>query len=102
MAALEETIGQMLLLAFQGKDGPSPEFVDAPRAFRPAGVTLFRSLNIAHPAQVRDLTAALQRAAQAQGLPPLLIATDQEGGQLMAVGVSLLARMIILASRPIT
>jgi beta-N-acetylhexosaminidase len=35
---------------------------------------------------VRELTQALQQAARNEGLPPLLIAADQEGGQLMAVG----------------
>ena len=39
-----------------------------------------------NPAQVRQLTTQLQQLAREVGLPPLLIATDQEGGQLMAVG----------------
>ena len=60
--------------------------LDAMKAFRPGGVTLYRALNIDHPAQVRELTSALQAAARDAGLPPLLIATDQEGGQLMAIG----------------
>ncbi len=50
-----------------------------------AGVTLFRDHNIESPAQVRALTAALQAAARADSRP-LLIATDQEGGQLNALG----------------
>lgn len=83
---LEQAIGQKLLLAFSGKDQPSPEILDALRRFQPAGVTLYRSLNVDTPAQVRRLTQALQRAAQKAGLPLLLIAADQEGGQLMAVG----------------
>lgn len=49
-------------------------------------MTLFRSLNIDHPAQVRHLTDSLQRLALDLGLPPFLIAADQEGGQLMAIG----------------
>jgi beta-N-acetylhexosaminidase len=49
-------------------------------------LTLFRSLNIDNPAQVRRLTDALQRLARELDLPPLLIAADQEGGQLMAIG----------------
>ena len=78
-------IGQKLLLAFQGKE-PSPEIIDALKKYRPGGLTFFRSLNIENPAQVRQLTDALQRVAQGFNLPPLLIATDQEGGQLMAIG----------------
>lgn len=84
--SLEQTIGQKLLLAFQGKDKPSDEIVRALRAYRPAGITLFRSFNIDTPDQLRNLTDQLQRIARDLELPPLLIAVDQEGGQLMAVG----------------
>jgi beta-N-acetylhexosaminidase len=35
---------------------------------------------------VRALTSSLQRLAQDAGLPPFIVAADQEGGQLMAVG----------------
>ncbi|HMB21203.1 MAG TPA: glycoside hydrolase family 3 protein, partial [Anaerolineales bacterium] len=83
---LEQTIGQKLLLAFQGKDKPSDKIVRALREYRPAGITLFRSFNIDTPSQLRSLTDQLQRLARDLQLPPLLIAVDQEGGQLMAVG----------------
>jgi beta-N-acetylhexosaminidase len=84
--SLEEALGQKLLLAFEGKLGLTAELLEALRRYRPAGVTLFRSMNIDTPAQVRALCRELQQAAQKAGLPPLLIAADQEGGQLMAVG----------------
>ncbi|MDL2335357.1 MAG: glycoside hydrolase family 3 N-terminal domain-containing protein [Chloroflexota bacterium] len=48
-----------------------------------AGVTLFRHWNVASVEQLRELTGALQGAAR---VGPLLIATDQEGGQLNALG----------------
>jgi beta-N-acetylhexosaminidase len=48
-----------------------------------AGVSLFRHANVESVAQVRELSAALQAAARVR---PLLIATDQEGGQLNALG----------------
>jgi len=83
---LSQTLGQKLLLAFEGKQSPSKEIIQALKSYQPAGITLFRSLNIENPPQVRSLTEALQRQAKEIGLPPLLIATDQEGGQLMAVG----------------
>ena len=38
--------------------------------------------NIVSSSQVRALTGSLQRAARQGGNPPLLIATDQEGGQV--------------------
>lgn len=81
-----DAIGQKLLIAFAGKDRPSPEILDALQEYRPAGMTLFRALNIDHPTQVRQLTQNLQDAAKEAGLPVLLIAADQEGGQLMAIG----------------
>jgi beta-N-acetylhexosaminidase len=83
---LQQAIGQKLLLAFQGKEEPSPEIVHALREYGPSGITLFRRFNIDEPAQVRSLTAQLQQFARDLGLPPLLIAADQEGGQLVAVG----------------
>ncbi len=83
---LAPALGQKLLLAFHGKDQPSPEFIAAFKEYRPAGITLFRALNIDHPAQLRGLNDFLQKLARDNGLPGLLIATDQEGGQLMAVG----------------
>ena len=78
-------IGQKLLLAFQGRE-PSPECIEGIKKYKPAGLTFFRSLNIDNPAQVRRLTESLQRIARDLDLPRLLIATDQEGGQLMAIG----------------
>jgi len=83
---LERQAGQKILLAFQGKESLSPEIVEAFRRYHPGGITLFRSLNVGTLAQLRGLNEALQRLAQSLNLPRLLIAADQEGGQLMAVG----------------
>ena len=57
---------------------------DAPAA----GVTLFRFSNVDSPGQVRGLVDALQAAARAGDAiaPPLLIAADQEAGQLIGLG----------------
>jgi beta-N-acetylhexosaminidase len=43
-------------------------------------------MNVGTPAQLKRLNESLQYLARELELPPLLIATDQEGGQLMAVG----------------
>lgn len=83
---IESLVGQKLLFAFHGRETPSPEMISAFEKFRPSGITLFRSMNVGSPAQLRGLTSSLQRLAQDLELPPLLIAADQEGGQLMAVG----------------
>ena len=50
-----------------------------------AGVTLFRAHNVVDPPQIRRLTAAIQGARPA-GAAPLLVAADQEGGQLVGLG----------------
>jgi beta-N-acetylhexosaminidase len=49
------------------------------------GVTLFRAHNVVDPEQVRRLTGAIQ-AARPAGQPPLMVAADQEGGQLVGLG----------------
>lgn len=82
---LEQAIGPKLMLSFAGTE-PSAEILAVLKRQHVGGITLFRALNVESPAQVRALTAALQRAAAASGQPPLLIAADQEGGQLMALG----------------
>ncbi|MBI9048940.1 MAG: hypothetical protein JEZ00_05965 [Anaerolineaceae bacterium] len=78
-------IGTKLLYAFEGKGALPDSILQAIRDQGIAGVTLFRDLNVSSPQQVRDLTAALQNIAAQAGQLPLLIAADQEGGQLMAI-----------------
>lgn len=69
------------MLAFRGT--ALPDWLRERLATAPAaGFTLFRHLNVRSPAQVRRLTAELRNAAGR----PLLIAADQEGGQLLALG----------------
>jgi beta-N-acetylhexosaminidase len=82
--SLENVVGQKLLWSFNGRT-PPPDFLAALAAGHVSGVTLFRSLNLDSPAQTRELTEALQRAAREAHCPPLLIGVDQEGGTLMAV-----------------
>jgi beta-N-acetylhexosaminidase len=78
-----------LMLAFRGTTVPAwlrQRLAAAPAA----GFTLFRHLNVRTPGQVRRLSADLQAAAAtrpgAASDRPLLIAADQEGGQLIALG----------------
>ena len=86
--AHEDAILGRLMLAFRGTTVPAwlrARLADAPVA----GFTLFRPNNVRSPRQLRRLTSELQGAARARigsnGLP-LLIAADQEGGQLLALG----------------
>ena len=84
---LDLWIGQMLMVGFRGtdlKEGDS--FLQAVSELHLGGVVLFdrdvptRSpvRNIVSPQQVQELTAQLQAVAEV----PLLIAIDQEGGQI--------------------
>jgi beta-N-acetylhexosaminidase len=70
--------GQSMMLRF-----PGPTFTDEARAafhrILPGGVLFFAD-NITSRSQIHDLCAELQAEAQSLGLPPLLIALDQEGG----------------------
>lgn len=73
-----------LMVAFAGTELPSSA-AGRIREHGVAGVTLFREHNVVDPPQIRRLTAAIQEARPA-GAPPLLIAVDQEGGQLVGLG----------------
>jgi beta-N-acetylhexosaminidase len=83
---IENLIGQKLLLAFKGKPTLSPEIITAFKKYRPSGITLFRPFNVGTLEELKNLNESLQALARELDLPLLLIATDQEGGQLMAVG----------------
>lgn len=83
---IERTVGQKLLFAFHGKEELSAEIIRAFKSYHPSGISYFRSLNMQSAAQVKSLSVSLQDLARELGLPPLLIGTDQEGGQLMAFG----------------
>jgi beta-N-acetylhexosaminidase len=75
---VREQAGQLLWAGFEGTELPD----DLRRAIadgRIGGAILF-ARNIESPDQVRELTAALHRAAPADA--PLLIAIDQEGGRV--------------------
>ena len=73
-------ISSRLMIAFEGHRLP-PDVAESIRRRPVAGVTLFRDANVESADQLRRLTTDLQATAT-DG--PLLIATDQEGGQLNA------------------
>ncbi|MBX3029467.1 MAG: glycoside hydrolase family 3 protein [Chloroflexi bacterium] len=74
-----------LLRAFDG-EMPPPDVLAAIRDGEAAGVALYRGLNVRSPAQLRALGDAVQAAARTGGRPTAIVATDQEGGQLMGIG----------------
>ena len=66
-----------------GLPGTAPDsaLLQRIREGRVGAVILFAA-NIVDRAQLKSLTGAMQRAARQGGNPPLLIAVDQEGGQV--------------------
>ncbi len=84
-----------VMVAFVGERLPArvaDRLTEAPAA----GMTVFRHHNVGSPGQLRELTDAVQRAADrgaaaadggtAAAALPLLIAADQECGQFLALG----------------
>ena len=71
---IEEKLGQMLIVGFQGCEAPS-YIIDWLKEGRIGGIILF-ARNIDTPRQLEALTQTLQQAAKY----PILIAIDQEGG----------------------
>ncbi|MET0772026.1 MAG: glycoside hydrolase family 3 N-terminal domain-containing protein [Candidatus Limnocylindrales bacterium] len=80
---LEQLVGQKLMVRMGGTK-PSAQLLRRVRRGEVGGVVLIGS-NIRNRAQVRRLTRRLQRAAREGGQPPLLIAIDQEGGDVRRV-----------------
>src|SRR5205085_1455409 len=73
-----QMVGQRMIISMNGTHADAALLARI-RAGQVGGIILFRS-NIVDATQVTALTQALQSAAAAGGQPPLLIATDQEGG----------------------
>jgi beta-N-acetylhexosaminidase len=78
--SLAKMIGQEVMVRMSGTS-PDAALLERIRRGEVGGVILYAD-NIVSEAQVRSLTAQLQSAARRGGNPPLLISTDQEGGQV--------------------
>lgn len=74
---------QHVLVAFGGLDVPD-DVAGLLAAGEVPGVTLFRHANVASADQVAELTARLQELCGSE--LPLLVAADQETGQLLGLG----------------
>ncbi len=74
-------IAETMMLAFDDTTAPA-DLLERIRTNAPAGFTIFAH-NSSSAEQMRELTEALQAANPAD--LPLLIASDQEGGQLIAL-----------------
>lgn len=80
----EDAVGEMLSLAFAGTE-PSAEILGTLRSRHVGGISLYRTLNLVSPAQVRKLTASLQACYRQTGNLPLIITADHEGGTMLPV-----------------
>lgn len=78
---VDAMLGQMIVTTFSGRS-PSRAVLDRIRAGQAGGVILFSENTAGGEASTRTEIAQLQAAASAGGRPPLLIMTDQEGGEV--------------------
>jgi beta-N-acetylhexosaminidase len=100
--SIQQLAGQRVIYAYSGL-APPPSLLAAIRAGEAAGVILF-SPNVASAAQVRTVVRQLQQAnASAPVHAPLLILTDQEGGEVRRLPgpPSLSERQIGASANPI-
>lgn len=76
----EQLAGQRLMVGFEGTElNRDLEFlIDE---IKVGSIILF-ARNLINPRQIKDLCRAAQEYARSRGQPPLLIAIDQEGGQV--------------------
>jgi beta-N-acetylhexosaminidase len=79
-----EVLGRVMM-AFEGDRLPEWA-VERLRTAPVAGMTVFRHLNVRSPAGFRELAETFQAAGRADPSRPRLVAADQEGGQLQALG----------------
>jgi beta-N-acetylhexosaminidase len=76
----EQSAGQRLMVGFDGTE-MNAELKFLISTLKVGGVILF-SRNLIDPGQIKDLCSSMQSYARSCGQPPLLIAIDQEGGQV--------------------
>jgi beta-N-acetylhexosaminidase len=80
---LQQLIGQKLVVRMDGTT-PSADLLARARLGQIGGVIVHRK-NFSSVSGLRAITRRLQQAASLGGQPPLLIAVDQEGGQVKTV-----------------
>ncbi len=81
--SVQHLIGQKLVVSMDGHT-PSASLLDRARRGRIGGVLIHGS-NFSSATQLTNIATKLQQAAAEGGQPPLLIAVDQEGGQVKTV-----------------
>lgn len=84
--SVEEKVGQMFLIGFNGKT-ISPKFKKHLHAVQPGAVIIF-GRNIQSLKQIAMLNSELQKIAMNNSGVPLFIAVDQEGGSVSRIHTS--------------
>ena len=83
---IEQQIGQMLLFGWQGATEAESRTVNSHAAALidelNVGGVIMMSRNVSPPEQMRLTLGQMQSHAREHGLPPLFVATDQEGGRV--------------------
>lgn len=78
--SIEQLAGQRLMVGFEGQRfNPDLEFLIGD--LRVGGIVLFAH-NVGKPRQIKKLCESIQEYARTHGQPLLIIAIDQEGGQV--------------------
>lgn len=80
---LEQRISSMLMLHFPGTDAAA--IAAESLQYEPGGIILMGDNTAAGTAGVRAITAAVDAAADADAALPLLVAVDQEGGEVSRI-----------------
>jgi beta-N-acetylhexosaminidase len=81
--SIRELVGQKFVVAMKGSS-PSRALLARIRRGEVGGVILFGA-NVLNRAQLARSVATMQQAARTSGRAPLLIATDQEGGEIRRI-----------------
>jgi len=76
----KQSVGQRLMVGFEGTE-MNAELKFLIDTLKVGGIILF-SINLVDPDQIKNLCFSMQSYARSCGQPPLLIAIDQEGGQV--------------------
>jgi beta-N-acetylhexosaminidase len=86
LEAVSPQLGQLLLVGFRGTEADADADLERLVCRVRAGGILLFGRNVVEPSQVARLTARAREIARDCGAPPLLIAVDAEGGQVMRLG----------------
>ncbi len=78
--SLAQKAGQRLMAGFEGR-ALNADLKFLIQSLKVGGIVLF-SRNLGHPDEIRQLCGDVQDYARSSGQPPLIIAIDQEGGQV--------------------